>query len=80
MHKEDRDHLASSRRPFLANGLERIQRLQLPDLKTLSLGPEVILVFLVEFHRFLMVLGDLDTELMLNRGTVEQRINCIYLV
>ena len=46
------------------------QGLQLPDLEALSLGPEVVLVVLVEFHRLLMVLGDLDTELAFNRGTV----------
>ena len=40
----------------VANGPERLQRLQFPDLETLSLGPEVVLVFLVEFHCLLVIL------------------------
>ena len=38
--------------------------------QTFSLGPEVVLVFLIELHGLLVVLGDLDTEFMLDQGTV----------
>ena len=75
MHEEDRCHLASSGKFLLADGSKRLQRLQFPDIETLSLRPEVVLVFLVELHGLLMVLGDLDTEFIFDRRTIRVQLS-----
>ena len=78
IYEEDRYHLISPRKFLLTDGAERLQRLQLPDLQSFGLRPEVVLVFLVEFHGLLMILGDLDTELAFDRSTIRVQLSLRY--
>ena len=37
----------------------------------MHMGPEIVLVFLVKLHGLLMILGDLETEPVLDGGRCE---------